>query len=130
MDGHQDTLETAVARPTPAGKRHAPGNDPGPAQSHPELKKEIERKLYLLRFQADTESHLEIIDQETCRRCPEKWCNYICPSAVYEYDDAAGRNLVAYEGCVECGTCRVGCPYRNIAWRYPRGGYGVQHRYG
>ncbi len=128
VDPRADGL--AGERSLPADERHAPGNDPGLAQSRADLKKQIEQKLYLLQFQTDSESHLVIIDQETCRHCPEKWCNYFCPAAVYEFDESSGLNLVAYEGCVECGTCRIGCPYRNIAWRYPRGGFGVQHRYG
>ncbi|MBU1208420.1 MAG: hypothetical protein KKH04_16085 [Proteobacteria bacterium] len=28
---------------------------------------------------------------------------------------------VAYEGCLECGSCRIGCPHLNIEWRFPRG---------
>lgn len=103
---------------------------PGLGDTLPETRRRIEAKLYLDRFQADEVSHIRIIDQDTCRRCPEKWCNYLCPSAVYEYDAGEDRNLVSYEGCVECGTCRIGCPYRNIDWRFPRGGFGIQHRLG
>lgn len=95
-----------------------------------EMRRRAEARLYLSRFKADEESHIRIRDQELCRRCPEKWCNYICPSVVYQYDDGAELNRVAWEGCVECGTCRIGCPYRNIDWEYPRGGFGIQHRYG
>lgn len=101
-----------------------------PVERLAEIRRRIEQKLYLNRYQVDGESHITIIDQDTCRRCPEKWCNYLCPAAVYEFDPGASRNLVAYEGCLECGTCRIGCPYRNIEWRYPRGSYGVQHRQG
>lgn len=129
MDERFDGNKT-VAGGRGVAERHAPGDDPGLDQALPDLRKRIEQKLYLDRFQVDAESHLAIIDQDTCRKCPEKWCNYFCPAAVYEFDEATGRNLVAYEGCVECGTCRIGCPYRNIAWRYPRGGYGIQHRLG
>ena len=95
-----------------------------------EMRRRAEARRYLSRFKADEESHIRIRDQERCRRCPEKWCNYICPSLVYQYDDGAELNRVAWEGCVECGTCRIGCPYRNIDWQYPRGGFGIQHRYG
>lgn len=125
----QETRLSGDGRP-PAGARIDLREDPGLGDTLPETRRRIEAKLYLDRFQADESSHIRIIDQDTCRRCPEKWCNYLCPAAVYEYDTGVDRNLVSYEGCVECGTCRIGCPYRNIDWQFPRGGFGIQHRFG
>lgn len=117
-----------------SGEKEAPERDrapdPGLEETRPALRRAVEEALYRNRFQVDEESHLTVISQETCRACPEKWCNYICPAAVYEFDAALGENLVYYEGCLECGTCRIACPYRNIDWRFPRGGFGVQYRYG
>ena len=57
-------------------------------------------------------------------------CNGTCPVyELYVFDD--GRVIFSYEGCVECGTCRIVCnEFRNIEWTYPRGGYGIQYRYG
>lgn len=106
------------------------GERPAPVVDPEVTKKKIEEKLYADRFKTDSSSHLIIKDQEICRRCPEKWCNYFCPASVYEFDEENQVNLVAYEGCLECGTCRIGCPYLNIEWLYPRGGFGIQHRYG
>ncbi|ASS88165.1 hypothetical protein GLN3_14745 [Geobacillus lituanicus] len=40
------------------------------------------------------------------------------------------NNYVGYEGCHECGSCRIGCPYENIRWEYPRGGHGIVFRLG
>lgn len=114
----------------PQTRREDRRPDPGMGDVLPGTRRSIESKLYLDRFQVDEVPHITIIDQEICRRCPEKWCNYICPAAVYEYDLEGERNLVSHEGCVECGTCRIGCPYRNIDWRFPRGGFGIQHRFG
>ena len=37
---------------------------------------------------------------------------------------------VAYENCLECGDCQIVCPYDNIDWSYPRGGFGVAYKYG
>lgn len=34
------------------------------------------------------------------------------------------------ERCVECGACRIVCPYGNIDWHYPRGGFGIVYRFG
>lgn len=91
----------------------------------------LEDKLYLNRFKPDSKSHLVIKNPEVClEECKEKWCTYFCPAGVYEWDEEERRILVGYEGCVECGTCRVGCPYRNIDWRYPRGGFGVTYKHG
>ena len=46
----------------------------------------------------------------------------------WETDDH--KISVSYEKCVECGACRIGCPYFNIEWRYPKGGFGVQYKNG
>ena len=87
----------------------------------------IDDKLYLNRWKPDQTSHLEIIDEAICaEKCSGKDCTLFCPAKVYEWRE--NRISVGYEGCVECGACRIGCPYENIRWRYPRGGYGVQFR--
>jgi len=90
----------------------------------------IEDKLFLNRYQTDKESHLRVIDREVCRQlCDKKMCTYICPARVYEWDEKARQIHVAYEGCVECGTCLYGCP-DNIEWRNPRGGFGILYKFG
>ncbi|SHK58227.1 ferredoxin family protein [Desulforamulus aeronauticus] len=94
-----------------------------------ELKTEIniDDKLFLNRWKPDHHSHLEIIDPAVClEQCPGKDCTVFCPAKVYEWRD--DRITVGYEGCLECGACRIACPHQNIRWRYPRGGYGVQFR--
>jgi ferredoxin like protein len=40
------------------------------------------------------------------------------------------RISINYEGCLECGSCRIGCPHLNIEWRFPTGGYGIRHKFG
>ncbi len=90
----------------------------------------IEEKLFLDRFNVDHESHLVIVEGGICReKCEDKPCLYICPANVYKLEKD-GRISVAYEGCLECGSCRIGCPHLNIAWRFPRGGCGVRHKFG
>jgi ferredoxin like protein len=89
----------------------------------------IEDKLFLDRFNVDETSHLRIINGKICmENCKEQPCLYICPANVYklEYD----RISVSYEGCLECGSCRIGCPHLNIDWRFPTGGYGIRHKFG
>ncbi len=94
----------------------------------------VEDKLYTLRWKHDRTSHIAITDPRVCvERCGDRWrrpCTTFCPAKVYEWDPEQARIVVAYENCVECTTCLVGCPYRVIDWRPPRGGFGIQYRYG
>jgi ferredoxin like protein len=85
-------------------------------------------KLYLLKYVVDEESHLVIKDQQRCAACEAKPCIYRCPAEVYSWE--GDRLQVAYENCLECGVCKIVCPYANIDWRYPRGGYGVYFKFG
>ncbi|MCL4534946.1 MAG: 4Fe-4S dicluster domain-containing protein [Bacteroidetes bacterium] len=90
----------------------------------------IEEKLFLTSFKPDeSASHLIVRFQEVCASsCEGRPCTSFCPAHVYEWE---GDHIsVAYNGCLECGACRIGCPFGNIEWRYPRGGFGVQYRYG
>ncbi|MGM0540615.1 MAG: ferredoxin family protein, partial [Thermodesulfobacteriota bacterium] len=50
-------------------------------------------------------------------------------AGVYTLEEGGMIN-VAYEGCLECGSCRIGCPRMNIQWQFPRGGYGIRHKFG
>ncbi len=89
----------------------------------------IEDQLFLDRFHVHEEPHLRIVDGGVCRdKCPDQACLYICPAYVYRLEK--DHISVNYEGCLECGTCRIGCPHLNIDWRFPRGGYGVGHKFG
>ncbi|MDF2503605.1 4Fe-4S dicluster domain-containing protein [Clostridium sp.] len=88
----------------------------------------IDDKLFFNSYNVDTTSHLIIKDPTVCLNCNEKVCTFICPARVYEWEDE--HLVVGYEGCLECGACRVGCSHDNIDWRYPRGGFGIQFRLG
>ncbi len=88
----------------------------------------IEDLLFLDRFKVDTESHLKIVDEEKCRGCKSEACLYFCPANVYRLED--GRISVRYEGCLECGSCRIACECSNIEWRFPKGGFGISHKFG
>lgn len=92
-----------------------------------DIKVNVDNKLFLNRWKPDQESHLVVVDDTVCAgKCPGKDCTIFCPARVYEWRD--GRIAVGFEGCLECGACRIACPHNNIQWRYPRGGYGVQFR--
>lgn len=85
----------------------------------------LEEKLYLLRHVVDEKSHISV-DEEKCARCNDKFCLDICPANVYSYNDR--RVFIAFENCVECGTCRIACPFIN--WVNPLGGTGISYRFG
>jgi ferredoxin like protein len=85
-------------------------------------------KLFKVKYKTDATSHLIIKDQAACGKCEEKPCILRCPAQVYEWDE--GQTLVAFENCVECGVCKIVCPYDNIDWEYPRGGFGVVWKFG
>lgn len=86
-------------------------------------------KLSIDIFKNDEESHI-IIRQEICQECEFKPCLSICPAGLYSVNEETGEILIEYTGCLECGSCRVGCPSEALEWNYPRGGFGVQYRYG
>ena len=93
-------------------------------------KSNIEDKLYLNRYQPDNKSHLHVVNPDFCLKdCPTKICTFICPAKVYEWIEKEQKIAIAYEGCLECGTCRYACP-KNIDWENPRGGFGVQNKFG
>ena len=91
----------------------------------------IERKLALNTFNVDSDrAHIRIIDPDICRLCVRQPCINSCPATCYVPQDD-GTVLFSYEGCVECGTCRIVCnEFNNIEWTYPRGGFGIQYRLG
>jgi ferredoxin like protein len=76
----------------------------------------------------DTKSHISIRDKEVCREdCENKPCTYYCPTRVYSWQDETEEIKIDYTRCIECLACPYGCPYNNIHWQFPRGGYGVDY---
>ena len=89
-----------------------------------------EELLGLDKFQEDKERAHITVNKEICGHCPGKPCVYACPAGLYKVE--GGQTSFDYLGCLECGTCRVACPNAKqaITWSYPRGGFGVQFRFG
>ena len=80
-------------------------------------------------FTDEQELHLAIIDDSVCQACETQPCIDFCPVGAYRPQD--GRTVqIAVQSCVECGTCRVLCPYFNVSWKNPRGGFGVAYKFG
>ncbi len=90
----------------------------------------IDEKIGSVKFYVDEAfSHLKIKDEKSCFACREKPCLNFCPANVYRLGEGE-RILIVYQACLECGSCRVGCPFKNILWDYPRGGFGVNYKFG
>jgi ferredoxin like protein len=52
-----------------------------------------------------------------------------CPANLYSHE--GGKLSFNYEGCLECGTCRVLSLGKAIeSWTYPRGAKGVEYHQG
>lgn len=88
----------------------------------------IEAKLALNVYKLDTNPHISIVPKR-CRRCRGRYCLRVCPARLFTLDEK-GDIRFNYEGCLECGTCLIACRECAIEWSYPKGGSGVQFRYG
>jgi len=90
----------------------------------------IDEKLALDAFKTDKESHITI-NHAICRaKCTVRYCTFVCPGHLYSYNEETDEMVVEFAGCLECGTCMIACNESALDWRYPRGDYGVQYRFG
>jgi ferredoxin like protein len=89
---------------------------------------DIKSKLGLDVFKVDKERHISV-SQEICKTCEGHYCLYVCPANVYSLNDQ-GEIELDLDGCLECGTCKIACIKGAVEWNYPRGGFGVQFRFG
>ncbi len=87
----------------------------------------IENLAQMTRFNRDKQAHI-ILNKDLCRTCSHHACVQACPAKCYTLNTEANRLDVAYENCLECGTCYVICDKKAIDWTYPRGGFGVHYR--
>lgn len=102
------------------------------SQATPDVKNSsLEDRLYTIKYKEPEESHLGIEDREICRtECETDDCSMVCPADVWQISDDDGVPTIAYENCLECGSCRWGCPYDNVIWTYPEHGKGMTYKYG
>jgi ferredoxin like protein len=92
----------------------------------------VEEKLFQNRYKVDSgKPHIFIKDEKVCSDdCKSQQCTVCCPAGCYTLE-GGGRIQLTTDGCLECGTCRVICTdHRNVAWEYPRGGYGILFKFG
>jgi len=91
----------------------------------------LEDKLYRTKFEADAAHPHITVNSECCLKCEKKPCLYFCSGGVYRRDPNNEKLVtVSHENCLECGTCRHGCPFKAVDWRFPDGGMGVKYRFG
>lgn len=87
-------------------------------------------KLAVNKYLVDEEQAHIIVDLEHPDEARWEWLARACPAGLYRRD-AAGRLSFDYAGCLECGACRVlGQDSVVKEWRHPRGGFGIEYRYG
>lgn len=92
-------------------------------------RKSIEDKLFINKFNVDlNKPHISISNKKLCKLCNEKPCLYVCP--VENYKKINGTVELTWEGCLECGACRLSCPKNAVSWEYPSGGFGISYRFG
>ena len=92
----------------------------------------VEEKLFQNRYKVDAgKPHIRIVDSEICQvQCQTKPCTVCCPASCYTAEGDGQITLIT-DGCLECGTCRIICSeHLNVQWDYPRGGYGIQFKFG
>lgn len=86
----------------------------------------IDDKLALDLFHVDKEAHIKV-NLEICDKCPHHACTNTCPVDNYKLEN--GKIVFSWEGCLECGTCRIVCDQGAVEWDYPKGGFGISYRF-
>jgi len=91
----------------------------------------VKEKLGSLTYKADSRTHITVPDSSICvEKCRDKPCLTACPAQVYTWNGDEKKVIVSFEDCIECGACRMVCPFDNIKCTWPRGGFGVQYKFG
>ncbi len=90
----------------------------------------LEDRLYTVRYDDPGDSHLGLHVPGICaEKCHSYDCVDVCPANVWR-EDEDGIPQIAYENCLECGSCRWACPHGNVDWTYPTRGAGVSYKKG
>ncbi|MBB4287651.1 ferredoxin family protein [Roseospira goensis] len=90
----------------------------------------VEDKLYQNRYHVDEGRPHVRISPEAAGSATLQTLVKVCPAGCYEQADD-GTVEVVPDGCMECGTCRILTDGTGLLeWSYPRGGYGIQFKFG
>jgi ferredoxin like protein len=91
----------------------------------------LEDRLYTVKYSDSGESHLDVAVPGICaEKCVTYDCQAVCPADVWEVPDGDEAPHIAYENCLECGSCRWACSQGNVEWEYPETGNGVSYKFG
>jgi len=91
----------------------------------------IEDRLYTVKYEDPGDSHLDVKLPGICEeKCVTQDCVSVCPANVWRIEGESGVPSIAYENCLECGSCRWACQHGNVVWEYPENGSGVSYKYG
>ena len=85
---------------------------------------EFEKRLFLNNIRPDPETHIKV-NQSVCLLCKNRECTTFCPTSVFVWSESEEELFIAHESCIECGACKMGCPYESIEYSHPKSGYGV-----
>jgi ferredoxin like protein len=87
----------------------------------------VEEKLAVNKYGIDKEVHIRV-DLEICKTCGSHFCVAACPAQCFKVTD---ENITfSFEGCLECGSCRIVCPKGAVDWTLPRAGFGIGYQFG
>lgn len=87
----------------------------------------IEDKLAVNKYDVDKERHIRI-KEDICATCETHLCSYTCPADCFKLRE--GNITFSFEGCLECGSCRIVCDNEAVEWALPRAGFGICYLYG
>jgi ferredoxin like protein len=87
----------------------------------------VEDKLAVNKYDVDKEPHIKVSADE-CARCDARPCIFVCPADCFKL--TSEKVTFSYEGCLECGSCRLVCDRDAVEWAYPRPGFGICYEYG
>ena len=89
----------------------------------------VDVKLGVNKFNVD-EEHPHIVVKADADKQVLELLVKACPAGLYKKQDD-GSVRFDYDGCLECGTCRIICDeHRNLEWEWPRGGFGILFKFG
>ncbi len=87
----------------------------------------IDAKLAPNNYYIDTDFHIRF-NRNSSQKCQSHSCLYVCPAGCFKLRD--GHITFSYEGCLECGSCRIACEKNAIEWVLPKHGFGICYAYG
>jgi electron-transferring-flavoprotein dehydrogenase len=131
--GHERMKKLHVFNRLPKSPRDVPQLDPVKYDNKLTFDKVSDVYRSGTEHDEDQPPHLKVLDFNICiDQCTQGYgnpCQYFCPAAVYEVEEANGgrRPKINFSNCVHCKTCDIMDPYQIIDWVTPEGGGGPNY---